>query len=135
MESTRASEPSWPARWRESVRALGDSKPATGCVASTGMAGGGHAEYVCLPETGALAIKSNALSWEEAVAIPFGANTALYFLPGPWVRSGRAGGSDHRSRKHRPAGVELAKHFGATVTAVCSGANVELVKSLGAWIR
>jgi NADPH:quinone reductase-like Zn-dependent oxidoreductase len=48
-------------------------------VASTGMAGGGHAQYVCLPEKGALALKSESLTWEEAVAIPFGANTALYF--------------------------------------------------------
>ena len=49
-------------------------------VASTGMAGGGHAQYACLPENGALAIKPASLNWEEAVAIPFGANTALYFL-------------------------------------------------------
>src|SRR5437879_4778748 len=49
-------------------------------VASTGMTGGGHAQYACLPEKGALAIKPDSLSWEEAVAIPFGANTALYFL-------------------------------------------------------
>jgi len=41
---------------------------------STGMAGGGHAQYACLPEKGALAIKPDSLSWEEAVAIPFGAN-------------------------------------------------------------
>src|SRR6195256_6796282 len=49
-------------------------------VASTGMAGGGHAQYACLPEAGAVVIKPDSLSWEEAVAIPFGANTALYFL-------------------------------------------------------
>src|SRR6266850_4885834 len=49
-------------------------------VASTGMAGGGHAQYACLPEKGAVALKPDSLSWEEAVAIPFGANTALYFL-------------------------------------------------------
>src|SRR6266403_3654508 len=49
-------------------------------VASTGMAGGGHAQYACLPETGAVVIKPDSLSCEEAVAIPFGANTALYFL-------------------------------------------------------
>src|SRR2546425_4067192 len=49
-------------------------------VASTGMGGGGHAQYACLPEKGALAIKPDSLSWEEAVAIPFGANTALYYL-------------------------------------------------------
>jgi NADPH:quinone reductase-like Zn-dependent oxidoreductase len=49
-------------------------------VASTGMAGGGHAQYACLREKGALAIIPKSLSWEEAAAIPFGANTALYFL-------------------------------------------------------
>jgi len=49
-------------------------------VASTGMAGGGHAQYACLPETGAVVIKPDSLSWEAAVAIPFGANAALYFL-------------------------------------------------------
>src|SRR4030095_4361462 len=49
-------------------------------VASTGAAGGGHAQYACVPETGAVAIKPDSLSWEEAVALPFGANTALYFL-------------------------------------------------------
>ena len=55
-------------------------KKGDAIVASTGMAGGGHAQYVCLPEKGALALKSESLTWEEAVAIPFGANTALYFL-------------------------------------------------------
>ena len=102
-------------------------------VASTGMAGGGHAQYACLPENGALAIKPDSLSWEEAVAIPFGANTALYFLRDLGKIRSRTGASDHRSFGGiGSAGVQLAKHFGATVTAVCSGANVELVKSLGA---
>src|SRR5688572_32148188 len=49
-------------------------------VASTGMAGGGHAQYACLPETAALVLKPDSLTFKEAVAIPFGANTALYFL-------------------------------------------------------
>jgi NADPH:quinone reductase-like Zn-dependent oxidoreductase len=102
-------------------------------VASTGMAGGGHAEYVCLPETGALAIKSNALSWEDAVAIPFGANTALYFLRDlGGVQAGQEVLIIGASGSIGSAGVQLAKHFGATVTAVCSGPNVEMVKSLGA---
>jgi NADPH:quinone reductase-like Zn-dependent oxidoreductase len=47
---------------------------------STGMAGGGHAQYACLREDAALAIKPDSLNWEEAVAIPFGANTALHYL-------------------------------------------------------
>jgi len=102
-------------------------------VASTGMAGGGHAQYVCLPEKGAVALKSELLSWEEAVAIPFGANTALYFLRNLGkIQAGQELLVIGASGSIGSAGVQLAKHFGATVTAVCSGANVEMVKSLGA---
>jgi NADPH:quinone reductase-like Zn-dependent oxidoreductase len=102
-------------------------------VASTGMAGGGHAQYACLPEKGALAIKPDSLSWEEAVAIPFGSNTALYFLRDLGkIQAGQELLIIGASGSIGSAGVQLAKHFGATVTAVCSGANVGMVKSLGA---
>ena len=102
-------------------------------VASTGMAGGGHAQYACLPETGALAIKSDSLSWDEAVAIPFGANTALYFLRDLGkIRAGQEVLIIGASGSIGSAAVQLARHFGATVTGVCSGTNVEMVKSLGA---
>ena len=97
------------------------------------MAGGGHAQYACLPEKGALAIMPDALSWEEAVAIPFGANTALYFLRDLGkIQAGQELLIIGASGSIGSAGVQLAKHFGAIVTAVCSGANVEMVKSLGA---
>jgi len=102
-------------------------------VASTGMAGGGHAQYVCLPEKGAVALKSELLSWEEAVAIPFGANTALYFLRNLGkIQAGQELLVIGASGSIGSAGVQLAKHFGATVTAVCSSANVDMVRSLGA---
>ena len=102
-------------------------------VASTGMAGGGHAQYACLPETGAMAIKPDSLTWEEAVALPFGANTALHFLRDLGkIRAGQDVVIIGASGAIGSAAVQLAKHFGATVTGVCSGANVELVKSLGA---
>jgi len=102
-------------------------------VASTGMAGGGHAQYVCLPEKGALALKSESLTWEEAVAIPFGANTALYFLRNLGkIQAGQEVFIIGASGSIGSAAVQLAKHFGATVSAVCSGANVEMVRSLGA---
>jgi NADPH:quinone reductase-like Zn-dependent oxidoreductase len=102
-------------------------------IASTGMAGGGHAQYACLPETGAMAIKPDSLSWEEAVAIPFGANTALYYLRHLGkIQAGQDVVIIGASGAIGSAAVQLAKHFGATVTGVCSGANVELVKSLGA---
>jgi NADPH:quinone reductase-like Zn-dependent oxidoreductase len=102
-------------------------------VASTGAAGGGHAQYACLPETGAVAIKPDSLSWEQAVAIPFGANTALYFLRDLGkIRAGQDLLIIGASGAIGSAGVQLAKHFGAKVTGVCGGANVELVKALGA---
>ena len=102
-------------------------------VAFTGMAGGGHAQHACLPETGAVVIKPDSLSWEEAVAIPFGANTALYFLQDlGQIRAGQELLIIGASGAIGSAGVQLAKHFGAMVTGVCSGANVGLVKSLGA---
>ena len=75
----------------------------------------------------------DSLSWEEAVAIPFGANTALYFLRDLGkIRAGQELLIIGASGAIGSAGVQLAKHFGATVTGVCSGANVGLVKSLGA---
>jgi len=100
---------------------------------STGMAGGGHAQYACLPEKAALAIKPDSLTWEEAVAIPFGANAALHYLRELGkIQAGHNLLIIGASGSIGSAGVQLAKHFGATVSAVCSGANVELVKSLGA---
>lgn len=100
---------------------------------STGMAGGGHAQYVCLHENAALAIKPDSLSWEDAVAIPFGANTSLHYLRDLGkIQDGHKLLIIGASGSIGSAGVQLGKHFGATVTAVCSGANVELVKSLGA---
>jgi NADPH:quinone reductase-like Zn-dependent oxidoreductase len=102
-------------------------------VASTAMAGGGHAQYACLPETGAVALKPESLSFEEAVAIPFGANAALYFLQDlGQIRAGQEVVIVGASGAIGSAAVQLAKHFGAAVTAVCSGANAALVKSLGA---
>jgi NADPH:quinone reductase-like Zn-dependent oxidoreductase len=100
---------------------------------STGMAGGGHAQYACMAEDGSLAIKPERLSWEEAVAIPFGANTALYYLRDLGkIQAGQKLLIVGASGSIGTAGVQLAKHFGANVTAVCSGQNVGLVKSLGA---
>ena len=102
-------------------------------IASSGAAGGGHAEYACFPETGAIAIKPDSLSWEQAVAIPFGANTALYFLRDLGkIRAGQDLLIIGASGAIGSAGVQLAKHFGARVTGVCSGSNVELVRALGA---
>jgi NADPH:quinone reductase-like Zn-dependent oxidoreductase len=108
-------------------------KPGDQVFGSTGMAGGAHAQYVCLHENSALAIKPDSLSWEDAVAIPFGANTALHYLRDLGkLKDGHKLLIVGASGSIGSAGVQLAKFFGATVTAVCSGANMGLVKSLGA---
>src|SRR4029079_12096049 len=75
----------------------------------------------------------DSLSWEQAVALPFGANTALYYLRDLGkIRAGQELLIIGASGAIGSAGVQLAKHFGARVTGVCSGANVQLVKALGA---
>lgn len=106
--------------------------PGDEVIAMLGGSFGGHAEYVCVPVSKAIAPKPPSLSMEEAVALVFGGHTALAFLahvdivPGTEVLVNGASGAVGS------AVVQLAKLRGARVTAVCSGANADLVRSLGA---
>lgn len=94
---------------------------------------GAHAEYVAVKESGVILHTPDRLSDQQAAAVPFGANSALAFLrdvarvqPGQRVLVvGASGGVGTWA-------VQLARHFGAQVTGVCSARNVELVRSLGA---
>ena len=100
---------------------------------SPGTKFGGHAEYVCVPENGALAIKPADLSWEKAAAISLAGNTALFFIRDlAKIQSGQTILIHGASGAIGTYAVQLAKYYGAVVTGVCSGANAALVKSLGA---
>lgn len=93
---------------------------------------GCHAEYKCMPGDGAAALKPVNLTYDEAAALSFGGTTALDFLRRGKLQSGERVLINGASGGVDTAAVQLAKHFGADVTGVCSTANMELVRSLGA---
>jgi NADPH:quinone reductase-like Zn-dependent oxidoreductase len=93
---------------------------------------GTHAEFVCIRESAALAHQPDGMTFEEAAAVCDGACIALSCLPAPDRLRGRSILVYGASGSVGTAAVQLAKHFGAHVTAVCNTKNVELVRSLGA---
>lgn len=102
--------------------------------AATGFRLGAYAEYIAVKASKAIALKPKKASYEEAAAIPFGGTAALYFLQKAGIDAADAqkvliyGASGAVGT----AAVQIAKHFGAEVTAVCGEDGVDLVKSLGA---
>ncbi|HUX94616.1 MAG TPA: NAD(P)-dependent alcohol dehydrogenase [Bacteroidales bacterium] len=100
---------------------------------SPGTKMGAHAEYSCVPEDGALAIKPADMFWEEAAAISLAGNTALFFIRDlAKIQAGQKILIHGASGAIGTYAVQLAKYYGAEVTGVCSAANAEMVKSLGA---
>jgi NADPH:quinone reductase-like Zn-dependent oxidoreductase len=93
---------------------------------------GAYAEYICLPTTAAMERKPTTLTYAEAAAIPIGASTAWHFLNKANIQHGQHIMVYGASGSVGTYAVQLAKYLGAKVTAVCSGKNAALVKSLGA---
>ncbi len=101
-------------------------------VFGTPQAFGAHAEYICLRERGALALKPANISFEEAAAVCDGAGQALSTLRAAKVEPGQRIVIYGASGSLGTAAVQIAKEMGAQVTGVCSTRNVELVRTLGA---
>jgi len=99
---------------------------------SLGMGFGAHAQYVAVKEDATLTLKPNNMTFEAAAAIPFGAAASMHFLRLANIKRKQNVLIYGASGALGTAAIQLAKVSGATVTAVCSTKNFELVKSLGA---
>jgi NADPH:quinone reductase-like Zn-dependent oxidoreductase len=107
-------------------------KPGDQVFGHTGQRFGAYAEYVSLSEKAPVAHKPANLSYEEAAVIPYGALMAVSLLRRAELQPGRRILVNGASGGIGAAAVQIAKHLGADVTAVCGGARLDYVQALGA---
>jgi NADPH:quinone reductase-like Zn-dependent oxidoreductase len=91
-----------------------------------------HAEYKAVPQTAAITALPQGMDFAEAAALPFGALTALHFLRLAKIAPGQKVLINGASGAVGSFAVQLARHFGAEVTGVCSARNLDMVRALGA---
>ena len=119
------------------VEAVGEDvtnyKPGDAVIGFPGATFGAHAEFITMPADGKLALKPHNISFEQAAAIPFGGTAAYDFLVNKAeLQAGETVLINGASGSVGSACVQIAKHLGAHVTAVCSGKNADMVRQLGA---
>jgi alcohol dehydrogenase len=117
----------------ESVgRNVSSFKPGDQVFGLSQWKAGCYAEYVCWSAGAMVTTRPANLSYDEAAALPYGGLLALYLLKRASIQKGERVLVYGASGAIGTATVQLAKHFGASVTGVCSTRNVALVESLGA---
>lgn len=107
-------------------------KPGDAVFGSAGARMGCHAEYQCVRQDAAIVPKPEGVSFEEAAALPFGGTTALHFFRKGKLERGEKVIVNGAAGAVGTAAVQIANHFGAEVTGVCSTANLDFVRSIGA---
>ncbi len=107
-------------------------RPGDRVFAFTTMRMGCYAEYARVPDKSLVATAPANLSYAEAAALPYGGIITAYFLKRADIRPGQQVLIYGASGAMGTAALQLAKHFGAEVTAVCGPGNLELMRSLGA---
>jgi NADPH:quinone reductase-like Zn-dependent oxidoreductase len=130
--------PRWPVLGQElagEVEAIGKDvtrfEPGDRVFAATGLGFGAHAEYICLSDRGAVTRMPGNMSYAEAAGIPIGGDNALHFLRLAAVAPGERVLVNGAAGNIGVMAVQIAKHYGAEVTAVDSAGKLETLREIG----